>query len=119
MKTRSMLIVVAMAAAFNCAAVNAQVLGGGGGLGGGLGGTLSGGPRDMNVITQGAMNGSMNADLDTSTLRRTTRDTAERTTGRARNTTSAVRDRAAAKSIIRVTSRRPVPRPRPPLRRPQ
>ena len=94
MKTRSLLIGVAMAAALNCAAVNAQVLGG---VGGGLGGGLSGGLRDMNMTTQGTLNGSFGADLDTSTLGRTTRDTAERATSRARNTTTAVRDRAAAK----------------------
>ncbi len=74
MKTRFTLIGVALAAALNCAAVNAQVLGGG--AGGGLGGTLSGGMRDMGVMGQGTMNGSLGADLDTSTLRRTTRDTA-------------------------------------------
>lgn len=94
MKTRSMLIGVAMAAVLNCAAVNAQVLGG---LGGGLGGGLSGGLRDMNMSTQGALNGSFGTDLDRSALRRTTRDTAERATDRARSTTGAVRDRATAK----------------------
>ncbi len=93
-----MLIGVAMAAVLNCAAVNAQVLGG---LGGGLGGGLSGGLRDMNMTTQGALNGSLGGDLDTSTLRRTTRDTTERVTNRARNTTSAVRDRATARLIRR------------------
>lgn len=92
MKTRSMLIGIAMAAALNCTAVNAQVVGG---LGGGLGGGLSGGLRDMNMTTQGTLNGSLGADVDTGSLSRTTRDTAERTTNRARNTTSAVRDRAA------------------------
>ena len=96
MKTRTVLIGVAMAAALNCGAVNAQVLGAGS-LGGGLGGTLSGGLRDMNVMTNGAANGSLSGDLDTGTLRRTTRDTAARTTGRVRDTTSNVRDRAAAK----------------------
>lgn len=96
MKTRSMLIGVAMAAALNCAAVNAQVLGGGS-IGGGLGGTLSGGMRDMNVMTQGAMNGSLGADLDTGSLRRTTRGTAERATDRVRDTSGAVKDRAASK----------------------
>lgn len=95
MKTRSM-IGVAMVAVLSCAAANAQVLGGGG-IGGGLGGTLSGGMRDMQMTTQGALNGSFGADLDTSTLGRTTRDTAGRVTDRARNTTSAVRDRATTK----------------------
>lgn len=89
MKTRSMLIGVAMAAVLNGAAVNAQVLGG---IGGGLGGGLSGGLRDMS--THGTLNGSLGADLDTSSLHRTTRDTTDRATDRARNTTSAVRDRA-------------------------
>ena len=65
MKTRFTLIGIALAAALNCAAVDAQVLGGAGGLGG----TLSGGMRDMGVMTQGTMNGSLGADLDTSTLR--------------------------------------------------
>jgi hypothetical protein len=97
MKTRSLLIGVAMAAALNCAAVNAQVLGGGD-IGGGLGGTLSGGMRDMNVTTHGAMNGSLGTDLDTGSLRRTTRGTAERATNRARSTTGAVKERAAAKA---------------------
>ncbi len=94
MKTRSMLIGLATAAVLNCAAVNAQVLGG---VGGGLGGGLSGGLRDMNMATHGTLNGSLGAELDTNSLRRTTRDTAERTTNRARNTTSAVRDRATSK----------------------
>jgi hypothetical protein len=97
MKTRSLLIGVAMAAVLNGAAVNAQVLGGVGGVGGGLGGTLSGGLRDMNMTSHGTMNGSLGGDLDTSTLRRTTRDTTERVTNRARGTTGAVRDRAGAK----------------------
>ncbi len=96
MKTRSMLIGVAMAAALNCAAVDAQVLGGGS-IGGGLGGTLSGGMRDMNVMTQGAMNGSLGADFDTGSLRRTTRGTAERATDRVRDTSGAVKDRATTK----------------------
>lgn len=95
MKTRYFLIGVAMAAALNCAAAQAQVLGGG--LGGGLNGALSGGLRDMSMTSQGSLNGSLGADLDTSTLRRTTRDTTEHVTNRARNTTTAVRDRAAAK----------------------
>lgn len=93
MKTRFVLIGVAMAAVLNCAAANAQVIGG---LGGGLGGGLSGGLRDMGMATQGTLNGSLGADLDTSTLRRATRESAERATNRARNTTGSVRERAAA-----------------------
>lgn len=96
MKTRTLMIGVAMVAALNCAAVNAQVLGGGN-LGGGLGGTLSGGLRDMNVMTQGGANGSFGSDLDTTPLRRGVRDTAERTTGRVRDTAGTVRDRAKSK----------------------
>jgi hypothetical protein len=94
MKTRSMLIGVAMVAMLNGAAVNAQVLGG---VGGSLGGGLSGGLRDMSMTSQGAMNGTLGADLDSGTLRRSTRDTTDRVTDRARNTTSTVRDRATSK----------------------
>ncbi|MBM0103904.1 hypothetical protein JM946_04080 [Steroidobacter sp. S1-65] len=94
MKTRFVLIGVAMAAALNCAAVNAQGLGG---VSGGLGGTLSGSMRDMSMATQGTVNGSFGADLDASSLRRTTGDTADRATNRVRDTTSAVRNRAAGK----------------------
>lgn len=94
MKTRFVLIGAAMTAALNCAAVNAQVLGG---VGGGLGGALSGGMRDMSMATRGTLNGSFGADLDTGSLRRTTRDTAGRVTNRVQNTTSNVRDRAAGK----------------------
>ena len=92
MNTRTLMLGAVIAAALNCSPANAQVLGGN--VGGAVNGTLSGGMRDLGVITHGGAAGSLGADLDTGSLHRTTRDTLDRTTTRARNTAAAARKRA-------------------------
>lgn len=92
MNIRTLMIGATFATVLNCAAAHAQVLGGD--IGGAVGGTLSGGMRDMGVITHGNAAGSLGTDLDTGSLHRSTRDTLDRTTTRARNTAGAARNRA-------------------------
>src|SRR3954465_9579179 len=88
------LIKSAVAFALVCGAplIQAQVLGGGGGLGGNLGGTLGGGMGSIGGMGQGSMNGTLGGTFDHGdTLRRAGSDTLERT----RDAGGRVRDRAA------------------------
>jgi hypothetical protein len=96
MKTRTVILGIAMVAALNCTIAQAQVLGGGvgGALGSNVGGTMSGGMRDVSVLGSGNAGGSLSGDLDTGRLHRTARGAPDRTTDRVRNTTPGVRDRA-------------------------
>jgi hypothetical protein len=95
MNTRTFLLGAALAGILNCAAVGAQVLGGVcGGLSGGVNGALSGGTRDVSVVGAGSAAGSLGADLETQTLRRATRDAAQRGVGRVRDTARTARGRA-------------------------
>ena len=96
MKTKYMLG-AAIVVALNCVTANAQVLGGNvaGGLGGTLGGGL-GGARDVGVMGQGNGHGSLGTELDTGSLRRTTREVASRTTDRTRGAVDASRERTSS-----------------------
>jgi hypothetical protein len=96
----------AIVAVLNCTTVQAQVLGGGttGGLSGSLGGGL-GGSRNLDVMSQGRGHGAFDADLDAGSLRRSSRDVADRTSTRARGSIHDARDRKrSAASAARSTA---------------
>jgi hypothetical protein len=92
MNIRILLIGAAFTGVLGSVSVNAQALGGG--LVGGAGGALSGGLRDFSATGAASAAGSFGADLETSTVRRTTRDVAERGVGRTRGAVQDVRGRA-------------------------
>jgi hypothetical protein len=92
MRIRILVIGATFAGVLGSAGVNAQVLGGG--VVGGADGAIAGGLSDLSMNGAGSAAGSLGADLDASTLRRTTRDVADRGVGRARGAARKVRGQA-------------------------
>jgi hypothetical protein len=86
-----LLIGAALTGVMSSAGVYAQVLGGG--VVGGAGGAISGGLNGLSMEGAGSAAGSFGADLESGTLRRTTRDVAESGVGRVRRAAQGVRGR--------------------------
>lgn len=94
MKTKYLLGATIVSALY-CMSANAQLLGGHatGALNGALSGGV-GGMRDVDVMGHGGGHGSFGTDLDTDSLRHSTRDATSRVTDRTRSTVGAVHDRS-------------------------
>jgi hypothetical protein len=98
MKTRNTFIAAAIVAVLACSAANAQVLGGA--VGGAANGALAGGLGNSSVFGGGNAAGSFGGELDTGSMIHRTRGVADRSTQRARNVGTNVRNRTESTVAI-------------------